>query len=376
MVKVLHTADIHLDAPFVGGGGAKSELRRNELFATFASMMDYVKLNGIDIVVISGDLFESENVTRDTAALLKREFADNPTCRFVIAPGNHDPYTDDSIYKKTEFPPNVYVFDSQKVTHISFDDLNVDVYGYAFTDNDLEYNPFKGVRPYKPSRVNILCAHGEITASASTNCPISLDEIKESGFDYVALGHIHASTEVQRLNDTYYAYSGCLEGRDFGECGKKGAILCVLEKDRCELKAEFKKLRFSKRHYEIERVNVSGAENMADILPRLKDMVSEKGYSRDTLLRIVLEGDVSPELVISGTAFTQLEEQLFYLEIVNKTRPLFDIQKLEKDPTVRGAFYNELKPLLESDSEREREIAEMALKYGLSALSGNNVIDF
>ncbi len=376
MVKVLHCADLHLDAPFVCGDIRKSELRRSELLSSFLSMMNFVKLNGIDIVVISGDLFESENVTRDTVAMLQREFADNPMCRFVISPGNHDPYISDGVYGKVKFPSNVYIFKNTSVSCFSFDDLNVDVYGYAFVTPTLDYNPFKGVKPNLNSRINILCAHGELTSSGHGKCPISIEEIRDTGFDYVALGHIHAGSDIEKVDDTYYAYSGCLEGRDFGECGYKGAILCEFEKDRCELKANFKKLRFGKRHYEIERVNISGAQNISDILPRVKDVLNEKNYNRDALVRVVLEGDVSPELVISKGAFTSVEEQLFYLEIVNKTRPFYDIESLGNDPTIRGAFYEELKPLLESDNEREKQIAYSALKYGLSALGGNNVIDF
>lgn len=376
MVKVLHCADLHLDAPFVCGDSLKSELRRNELLATFSSMINYVKMNGVDIVVISGDLFESVNVTRDTVAMVKKEFADNPLCKFVIAPGNHDPYTPDSVYSKVDFPSNVYIFNDTKVSCFSFDELNVDVYGYAFTESALEYNPFKDIKPKNPSKVNLLLAHGEITSSGKGVCPISLNDIAQSEFDYIALGHIHLGSEVEKAGDTFYAYSGCLEGRDFGECGYKGAIFCELEKDRCELKSDFKKLRFCKRHYETEILNITGAQNISDILPKVKDMIAEKNYSRDALVRIVLEGDVSSELVISKSAFTSIEENLFYLEIINKTRPFYDVDKLRKDPTVRGAFYEELLPLLEADDEKTREIAYSALKYGLSALGGNNVIDF
>lgn len=377
MIKVLHCADIHLDAPFVCNDLSKSELRKQEINATFLDMMNYVKMNGVDIVLISGDLFESENVTRDTLSLIQRAFADNPMCRFFISPGNHDPYTKDGVYGKVDFGKNVYVFDSQRVSHFYFDDINTDVYGYAFTSSELENNPFVSVKPSSPSRINLLCAHGEITTSKKGTCPILLEDIKNSEFDYVALGHIHIGHDVvQKTGDTYYAYAGCLEGRDFGECGIKGAFLCEFEKDRCLLEAKFKKLRFCKRRYEIENVNVFGARDLSFVLEEVKNRIEEKGYGRDTLLRVVLEGDVSPELVLSDASFVSVKERVFYLEIINKTRPLLDINKLENDPTVRGAFFEKMKPYLESDDEEEREIAYMALKYGLSALGGNNVVDF
>jgi len=376
MVKILHCADIHLDSAFVCGDARKSVVRKNELYSSFSSMMTYAKNNSVDIVLISGDLFDSENVTRETASLLQREFADNPDCRFVIAPGNHDPFTENSIYSKTDFPPNVFIFKSTNVSHFSFDELNCDVYGYAFTSSCLNYNPFKGVKPQLNSRINIMCAHGDMLSNTSDNCPITVQDIKDSGFDYVALGHIHAGGAVQKTDDTYYAYSGCLEGRDFGECGYKGAILGTFEKEKCELKAEFKPLRFSKRRYEIEKLNISGAKGIADILPALKAVIDLKNYGTDTLLRVILEGDTAPDFVISDSSFQTVAERLFYLEIVNKSRPLFDLSNLENDPTIRGAFYAELKMQLMSEDEEEREKAYAALKYGLSALGGSNVIDF
>lgn len=376
MVKILHCADIHLDAPFVSGDGIKADLRRNELFSTFSSMMNYVKLNGIDIVLITGDLFESCNVTRDTAALLKREFADNPACRFVVAPGNHDPYTADSVYGRVDFPSNVYIFKSPEVSCFSFEELNTDVYGYAFVSDEMPVNPFKGIKPQRGDRINVMCAHGELNGSSVSKCPIGVDDIRASEFDYVALGHIHLGSEVMKAGNTRYAYAGCLEGRDFGECGQKGAILCSFEKKAEGLSADFKRMRFCTRHYEIERVNITGSYNISDVLPKVKELIKEKNYSRDTLLRVVLEGDVSSELVISKSSFVSVEDGLFYLEVINKTTPFFDVDRLESDPTVRGAFYEELKPLLDSDDEKEREKARLALKYGLSALGGNNVIDF
>ena len=112
------------------------------------------------------------------------------------------------------------------------------------------------------------------------------------------------------------------------------------------------------------------------MIPAVKTVIEEKEYNRDTLLRVVLEGDVSPELVIPQGAFTSVSEELFYFEAVNKTRPFFDVEKLENDPTVRGALYKELKEMLESGDEKTAELAYAALKYGLSALGGNNVIDF
>lgn len=376
MIKLIHCADVHLDSAFSCGESRKSEIRRQELRATFSSLMRYIKNNGIDIALIAGDLFDTENVSKDTVSFLIHEFSANKECRFVISPGNHDPYTEKSVYSKALFPSNVYIFDTERISRLSFDDLNTDIYGYAFTSPVMTENPFVSYRPVSDSRINILCAHGDMLSENSDNCPIRVEDIRNSGFDYVALGHVHNPEQIAKAGNTYYAYSGCLEGRDFGECGYKGAIYGELEKDRCELKADLKRLRFSKRRYEVETLNVTGAANASDIAPMINQIINEKSYGDDTLLRVVLEGDVSPELVLTKNSFMSVTETLFHFEIKDKTRPLFDCAKLESDKTIRGAFYNELKEGLESEDEKERETASMALKYGLTALGGGNVIDF
>ncbi|MEE0836132.1 MAG: hypothetical protein U0M08_06970, partial [Clostridia bacterium] len=94
----------------------------------------------------------------------------------------------------------------------------------------------------------------------------------------------------------------------------------------------------------------------------------------DTALKLILDGSVSPEVTISDKAISDhISGKLFYLEIVNKTDSLFNYEMLKNDPTVRGAFFNALFPELSSEDEEERQKASEALRYGLSALRGNNI---
>ncbi|MDD4772066.1 MAG: DNA repair exonuclease [Eubacteriales bacterium] len=370
-VKVLHCADIHLDSPFADRDPEKAAVRRSELRGAFSSLMTYARLNEADIVLIAGDLFDSEFVTSETISLVLREFARNASCRFVISPGNHDPYTQNGIYDKTDFPPNVYIFDDNRLSVFSFDDLNTDVYGYAFTSPSLEYNPFAGRRPENSGRLNILCAHGELGAAASLNCPIKLTDITSGGFDYVALGHIHNSDGVSLANGVYYGYSGCLEGRDFGECGYKGALFGSINKTDGVCKADIRGLRFSKRRYEILTLNLTGMTDAEAVYDKISAAV-EKKYGNDTSLRLVLEGEISPSLILSESIIRQNLENLFSLQIKNNTLPLFDYALLEKDQTIRGEYFRCLLPLLQGD-EADRSDAALALRYGFSALAGSDI---
>ena len=129
MPKLLHCADLHLDSPFRDRDAERSARRRRELRRIFSSMIDYVKAEKIPLVLIAGDLFDGACVTSDTVAYVKEAFASAPDCRFVIAPGNHDPRTPDSVYEKEAFPDNVYVFQGDQLSSFDFPELNTTVYG-------------------------------------------------------------------------------------------------------------------------------------------------------------------------------------------------------------------------------------------------------
>jgi len=375
MVRILHCADLHLDSPFILGSVQKSEARRKELRGVFTSMMLYSKTNNIDIMLMSGDLFDTSYVTRETVELMKSEFLKMPECKFVISPGNHDPYTPDSVYARAEFPDNVYIFDSDRLSCFSFDDLGVDVYGYAFTSPTLDHNPFAGMVPKRYNTINIICAHGDTTSPISNDCPITAGDMRESGFDYIALGHIHAGTGVVKIDgaNTYYAYPGCLEGRDYGETGYKGAIYAEISKEKGVVDIKWHGQRFSKRRYEVEKLDVSGCSGRGELKERIRAFISQKKYGQDTALRLILEGNVSPETEVSSSDIeTEFGENLYEIEVINKTLPLYNSKLLSEDPTVRGEFFRQLLPILENGTPEEREEAALALKIGLAALNGSD----
>jgi len=376
MIKFLHCADLHLDSPFSLDDPQKAEQRRAELRGAFTSMMLFAKTEGVDLMLMAGDLFDCDYAGRDTAALMAREFASNPKCRFIIAPGNHDPYTPESIWARFQFPENVYIFDTDKLSYFSFDDIGVDVYGYAFVGPSMQQCPFAGKRPKNPERINLLCAHGELGVPISQYCPITLDDVEKSGFDYIALGHKHNTTGIDRVGNTYYGYSGCLEGRDFGETGHKGAILVKLEKTEAgELHAEIRGLRFSKRRYEIARLNVTGCMTDRDIVSRIQKIIIENRYGPDTALRCILEGELPPQLSISEKRLARSVQGLFSIEIVDNTVPMAGAETLSEDPTIRGAVYNALLPKMLEGTPEERETAARALRMIFDALAGRPFAD-
>ena len=77
MIKVLHTADIHLDVPFKIANVAKAQTRRSELRGALSSLFTYARLEHFDLMLIAGDMFDREFVTPDTVALVLLGLQDN-----------------------------------------------------------------------------------------------------------------------------------------------------------------------------------------------------------------------------------------------------------------------------------------------------------
>jgi len=374
MIKFLHCADLHLDSPLTSLDLRRASVRRGELRASLTSLTMSAKLNAADFLLISGDLFDSSRVSRDTIDLLRREFAQIPDTAVIIAPGNHDPYTHSSYYRRTDFSDNVYIFDSPEITCFDFPEKNTTVYGWAFTGQHMEAPDLADFSVEDVSRINILTAHADLDAAASPYCAITSRELAACGFDYAALGHQHTHDGVRQLKNGYAAYAGCLEPRGFDEPGLKGAVLAAVDKAP-DLKFAAKFVRYCKRHYEIQSVDLTGAVSNADALERISAVIAQNHYGEDTALRIRLTGQIPGELRLSPAFLTEQLPPLFLAEILDETTPLRNGDSLAEDPTLRGAFYRSLSDMLSSADSKERELAARALRYGLGALAGEEISD-
>lgn len=377
MPRIIHTADLHLDSPFSLFDANKAMARKAELRGTFSNIIAIAKNDNANMVIISGDLFDSEFVTKETIEFMNSQFSSVPFCKFVIAPGNHDCFSDKSAYAKSVFPKNVLIFNRPELQFFTFPDINVCVYGWAFVKEDMEKNPLVHSINTNPDYINILAVHADTTSSSSKYCPINEDDIARSNCTYAALGHIHEGTEVRKAGNTYYAYSGCPEGRSFDECGKKGVISIDFEKNNFgRWVPTFSYKRVCKRRYEKFNLDITAIGSKEEVLAKIKHEMAKQSLGSDTLLRVVFTGTVDQNVSEAAKKITAEELGTYYLEIKDRTIPLIDEEELLKDITLRGALYRELLPKIKSSDPEESESAKQALIYGLAALSGSDVADF
>ena len=372
-IRFLHCSDIHLDTPFAGLSAEKSEERRRMLRGSFVKMMQYVRETNINIVLMSGDIFDTEYATNTTAEVLIREFKNCPETEFIISPGKHDFYTDNPIYASGRLPKNCHVFTSDKLSRFDFEDYNITVYGWAFTSGEMRENPIYDRQVDDSSRVNIVCAYADLNGEVdSTSCPIATDDLKKFGAEYYAFGSRHASSKFNSVGASKYSYCGALECTGFDEPGLGGVNLITVEYSDGELSIDNKSISFGHVKFETEEIDVTGVDTSNEIINRISQLISKKKYDGETALKIVLCGYVDPRFSvpknIENDAFG-----LYYFKLIDKTLPLFNTEGFKRDMSVKGEIFRQFYPLLTGDDEEARLVSARAFRVALAALENREI---
>jgi len=372
-LKFLHCSDIHLDNPFVGLSGEKSEERRRELRAAFMRLMEFIRERAIDYVLISGDLFETAFVTNTTTEILIREFRNCPDTRFIIAPGLHDAYSSNPVYLSGRLPDNCYVFSSDSLSRFDFDEDRLTVYGWAFVKDRIEVSPLYDKHIDDSSKINIVLGYAELDGEIdSPICPISTSDLKKFGADYYALGSRHAKTEIAKRAGYTYSYCGSLECTGFDKPDVGGVWMVTItpgEEDSDQFAVEYKHFAFGHIRFITEQIDITGVNANNEIINRISRLISSRKYGIETALRVELVGDVAPDFIVPAhlecDAFG-----LYYFDMVDKTMPLYGTEHYMRDMSVAGEVYRRLHAMLTSENEEDRLIAARAFRVALASLEG------
>lgn len=354
-IRILHCADLHLDSPFDSLPENKAAIMRNEQRALLLFIADIANQRKADIVLMAGDLLDSTVAYYETTDALK-EALSRINAKVFISPGNHDFFCSTSPYFFTDFPENVHIFKNQSVECIELPELNCRVYGAAFVSSASSslLNTFTAE---DDNAVNIMCIHGNLMGDSYNR--ITTANIAASNLDYLALGHIHARSEVAQAGNTYFAYPGCPQGRGFDELGDKGIYFGEVSKGSVNL--EF--IPTCRRRYFETEIDVSSFENTLSAAEAALSGID----SRD-IVRVVLTGETDEE--IDTTAISEkLSSKAFHLVVRNKTQHRRDLWEGLSEDTLRGSFLRIMRRKFESAADDdERNIVIAALKYALAAM--------
>lgn len=356
MVKILHAADFHMDSPFYSLPEEKAALRRREqrgLLERLAAEAEHV-----DIVLLAGDLFDSNAGYWETCETLKKVLG-SMRAQVFIAPGNHDYYTSRSPYAFMDLPENIHIFRIPQLRSVELPDLGVRVWGAGFSSASCE-SLLHGFSVPRGDQIELMVLHGDVAQTSRYNA-ISIDDIAASGLTYLALGHVHTFSGIRKAGGTAYAYPGCLEGRGFDETGPKGFIRGEVTRDECAL--DFVPL--ATRQYRILEADLSAAE---DAVAAARAAVGQ-GEPRD-IARLVLKGEYSGD-IDEQAILDALSDKFFHLTVMDRTRPRRGLWDGAGDDTLTGLFLADLKARYEEAADEEtRRALLLAARYGIAALEG------
>jgi len=356
MVRILHTADLHLDSAFVGLSEDAARARRAGQRQLLQDIVDLANEAEIDLLLLAGDILDGGNAYADTAAVLAASLA---KCRahVFLACGNHDPYDANSPLRAVRFSENVHLFCREQMESVELPSLNCVVHGAGFSSSVCETSLLEGFSAPRDGKLHLLVLHGECTEGGSTNNPIRKRDLEKSGVRYAALGHIHKRSEVLYAGDTAYAYPGCPEGRGFDECGQKGVLIGSLDTEQINLQF----LPIFGPVYEEKVLKLSDGE---DAVARLSALLPEQDEKLH--LRVILEGESDG---IDCEALTRaLSHRVAKLVLKDRTRPKRGVWDGENEPGLKGEFLRRLHTQYDAAEEAERETILRAAELGVAAL--------
>ena len=236
MIKILHTADVHLDSPLKSLALKNEDLQSTVKTATrsaFITIVNTALFEEVSALLISGDLFDGAERSAKTAAfrttqLDRLKAAGIPV--FYIK-GNHD--AENPITGTLDLPAHVHAFDARGGMEPLTDDIVI--HGVSFADRHAPDSLLPRFKPPVPGAVNIAMLHSSLGGAAGHDiyAPCSLADLAGMGFDYWALGHIH-KRQVHSAAP-WIVMPGTPQGRDIGESGPKSATLLTIDQGQIDV---------------------------------------------------------------------------------------------------------------------------------------------
>ena len=341
-MKIIHTADLHLDSPLVGV--KDSARRRRELLQALSNLNEYAINNGVGAIIVAGDLFDEKFTTDQTIRSVADVVKGGEATWFVLR-GNHGGV--EAYDKLRAICPEIKFFGDDWTTYKCG---NVTICGRELGANDAEQWANLSLNE---STYNILVLHGDVDDSSYGL--IDKKAIASSNANYVALGHRHTFS-MHKFGAVKGYYSGVLEPRGFDETADTGFV--VIDTDTGNIKFVSQAIR------KVATVNldVTGATSNVALANKIQSAVAEVDLRN--YLNLILTGVASEDLQPEAVARDLLADKYFALRVKDATALSIDIDKLSQEISLRGEFVKLAGTIMD---ERMREAV---LKIGLQYLNG------
>jgi len=290
-IKLLHTADLHLDSPLRSLAMKDETLRAEVKTASrtaLSRMVRYCIDEGVAALLIAGDLYDGRARSAKTAAFLghQMDLLHKAGIKVFYVKGNHD--AENPISGEIALPPNVHVFDGRG-GKVRLEGADIWIHGVSFRDKHAPESLVPKFQPPEAEAVNIALMHSSLTGAEGHDnyAPCTLASLLDAGFDYWALGHIHK--RALHSENPWIVMPGCPQGRDIGEAGAKSASLLTVDGGKISV-SEVLTSVVEFRHVSL---TVEASADDADLRRQLQKQVAHAAVetkSEAAILRVRLTG--------------------------------------------------------------------------------------
>lgn len=362
-MKFIHTADLHLGKTF-SIVGDRGKLIRDAQIITLERIVELGKSEAVDFLIIAGDLFESNSVSKrlvnKTVSILKRI----DPIPILILPGTHDALDETSVYWRNEFRgSNIKVFG---IDGTSIKIKNTMIHGRANDTKQGAVHPLMELKSDPDAKFNIAVVHASVEIEGKSNPEdylISPDEIKASKMDYIAFGHWHRQSDFS-VKGVNAWYSGAPEPTKFDEADKAGNILLV----KLGQKITVDSRKVNQFTWFEKTIDVSTSPP-GDLLN--SEINELKG--QDVLLRLKLKGILPIGHDLDADALEDEFSQSFFNFEIDTSKigyPIKDVEQLFAKDTIGDLYISRLKELIKmAQNKEEKALLEEALYLGSSYIS-------
>jgi len=234
-MKFIHAADIHLDSPLIGlqrYEGAPAEEIRGATRRALQNLVELAAAEKVDFLLMAGDLYDGDWKDYNTGLFLSRQMSrlHDEGIRVFIISGNHDAAS--QITKHLRMPENVKTFSVRNPETVIIEKLGLAIHGQGYPDRAVIEDMTGAYSQASPHHFNIGLLHTSLDGREGHEpyAPTNAAGLLSKGYDYWALGHVHAREIVR--DDPWIVFPGNIQGRHIRETGPKGCLLVEAQDGR------------------------------------------------------------------------------------------------------------------------------------------------
>jgi DNA repair protein SbcD/Mre11 len=400
LARFLQVSDLHLGAPFRWLPADRRDERRRDQRTVLERAVRQAIDRGVDAILLPGDLFDREGTDAATLTFALGAFDVAGCPPVLIAPGNHDPCSEQSLCwnerllraRGMRWPAHVHVFSSPSWTPRTLPRLaGARVWGRCFVANveslerPLERAAWAALPTPDPSGFELGLFHGsregQCPPGQKITAPFSDEETVATPFAYHAVGHYHRQSRLEQTQGisagVRLAYAGSAAAVDATEAGAHGALEVRIEYGRRLPFVETEFVELDPRRVHDLPVEISQATSPDHVDRRVLKAMGDAGVRDEDIVTVRLSGRLARGVRFSEPG-PELKGRAFFLRFdLKRLKPDYDLDAYRAgDPgTTEERFARELLIQLDRETDAERRaVIESALYYGLDAFRLREVV--